>query len=129
MIYWVTSKSPESHSRTPTVAGFVSKPEDPEPGRGDLTVKTSKVLFKLGNSRRSSPVGMTSMQVITLRNLLSRSDTEQQSLLQIRVTTERVDEHGGSASESEYELQKIPPNQQMSPNEAHEEIRSPDSDE
>lgn len=122
MIYWVTSKSSESHSKTPTVAGFVSRSEDPESGRGDLATKASKVLFKLGSSR-TSPVGVTSMQVITVRNLLLRSDTEQ-SLLQIRVTTERIDEHAGSTSESEYELQKVPSNQQISSNEVHEENRS-----
>ena len=110
------------------MAGFVSKSEDPEPGRGDLTAKTSKVLFKLGNSRRSSPVGVTSMQVIAIGKLLSRSGTEQY-FLQIRVTTERVDEHAVSTSESEYELQKVPPDQPISPNEVHEEIRSPPSDE
>jgi len=100
VIYWVTSKTSESYSRTPTVPGFVSKSDDPEHGRG-----ASKVLFKLGSSRRASPVGVTSMQ--------------------IRVTTERVDEHAASASESEYELQKVPPNQDA----VHEEIRSPGSDE
>lgn len=64
MIYWVTSRYSDHCDRTPTAPDFVSpsKPEDsgqvpPEPQRN------SKVLWKLGRSRKDSPVGVTNMQV------------------------------------------------------------------
>lgn len=129
VIYWVTAKSSGHHGRAPTDPEFASrsKSDDPEPSGTEPSSRASRVLYKLGHSKKASPVGVTSMQVISVRNFLSRSDIEL-PLLQIRVTTERIDEHGeSSANESEYELQKVPTIPQTNPNEVREENRFPDS--
>jgi hypothetical protein len=86
--------------------------------------KSSRSVFKLRQSKQDPPVGLMSMQVIIVGNLLPRSRTEL-AFLQIQVTTERIDEHGeSSATESEYELQKVASIPQTSPSEVQEEDRS-----
>lgn len=84
-------------------------------------------MFKLGHPKKTSPI--TSMQVAFATNLLSEFKHTELPLLQIRVTTEHIGEHGeSSANESEYELQKVPSIPQISSNEVREENRSPDPD-
>jgi hypothetical protein len=51
-----------------------SKSEEPEANATEPSTGASKVTFKLGHSKRASPVGVTSMQVVFVRNFLSRSD-------------------------------------------------------
>jgi len=102
VVYWVTLQCSDQHDR---VHGFIppSRSEGPESGGTYPSHRASKVSFKLGHSQRSPPAGLTSMQ--------------------IKVTTERIDEHGESSADgSEYELQKV----SISPNEVREESRSPE---
>ena len=75
-MYWVTSRASDHHARTPTVPDLVSpsKSEDPGPSRAEPSSGASRVLFKLGHSKKASLTGVTSMQVISVSNLLSRSD-------------------------------------------------------
>ena len=125
VVYWVTSRSSDQHDTVPTTGPDVispSKPGDPESGGTGPSSKSTKVGFKLGRSKRESPTGLTSMQVIIVRSLLPRSGTLN-SPLQIRVTTEQIVEHGeSSTNESEYELDKV----SSIPNEVREENRSPE---
>jgi len=85
-------------------------------------------MFKWGRSKRHPPVGITSMQVRFVSNLLLRLNALSFFLPQIRVTTERVDEQGGSSigGVSEYELQKAHSIPEIDPGEVREENRSPD---
>ena len=69
------------------------------------------------------------MQVAFARNPLSEFRRTELLLLQIRVTTEQIGEHGeSSVNESEYELQKVPSIPQINSSEVQEENRSPDPD-
>ena len=71
MIYWVTLGSSDSHDRTATVPDLSpSKSGDPESGGAESSAKASKVLFKLGHSKKESPPGVRSMQVLLGRSLL-----------------------------------------------------------
>jgi len=75
VVYWVTSRSSDQHDTMPTGPDVISpsKPGDPETGGTDLSSKSTKFGFKLGRSKKESPTGLTSMQVLFVRSLLMRS--------------------------------------------------------
>jgi len=78
VVYWVTSRSSDQHDTVPTTGPDAISPSklgDPETGGTDPSSKSTKVGFKLGRSKRESPTGLTSMQVIFVRSLLQRSGT------------------------------------------------------
>jgi len=109
VIFWVTSRPSEQHDRTTTLPDSISpsRSGDPELSRTERSVRGSKALLKLGNSKRDPPP--TSV-----------------AGLQIKVTTEQISEHGGlSINDSEYELQKVSSIPQTDPN-AQEENSPPD---
>ena len=76
MIYWVSSGSSDNYDRTATVPDLSpSKSGDPESGGAEPSTKTSKVMFKLGQSKKTSPPGVTSMQVLFCMSLPLESYT------------------------------------------------------
>lgn len=129
-MYCVTLGSSDPQGGAPTAApDFISwsKSENPGTDGTDPSTRRSNVLFKLGHARRDSSTGNTSVEVTLDSNLLPTPGPLNYPP-QIKVTTERIDEHSETpTNESEDDLKKASSIQQTGPNEVQEELRFSDT--